>query len=592
MNTEDDGFNDIFGPIPKNLPTPESKSFMDEIAGYANKNKSFTQVLAGDYTPTSKDEQIANMQGAPVAQNIAEHISEGVKHPVETLKGFIKGIPGNAAQVTKLAELPGKVVMNTLADATGLERPQGLDFAPVEELTAPSNTAQETGYFGAGIVPAEKAITASKPLVKAGVEALSGVSKGIAEAEGTQALKAVANKVKGTVGKTPEIGLSKTPDEILATPSSEAHKLNSAERAFYKDAQKEKLSKQFEKSKTMTEKEYKAKQDQIDAEYNAVEAKTKSELASKVAQSEKEIADINKEIETVAYNKTIELKPKARQVFTNQSNMYKQLIEEDLAPFKNTPVTAQEISDVIKNALPDDPAMAEKLLAQAGKSKNVGELYESIKGVKSGISKGGKSGRTVLTREDMQRDDVAAGLSELLKEKGVDLSRANDFWKQWKPIQQKINLKLKPYDFADMETKTFSEILKKSGNNIYDENFIKEFENVLGEPITTETKAVLSKLSDAEAKKFATQLDAENALSEAKLAKKYKLETASGEKTASLESIKSAEELAKEQLKQDQFMIERLAMRKENIRKVLKAIGYTIGAPAVGIPVYQAVSGN
>lgn len=87
-----------------------------------------------------------------------EYATEAVTNPIETLKGVAKGIPGQAAGLVKLAEMPGKAITGAIANVTGTQAPQGLDFKPVEELTAPSNKAQEVGYAASGLLPVERAV--------------------------------------------------------------------------------------------------------------------------------------------------------------------------------------------------------------------------------------------------------------------------------------------------------------------------------------------------------------------------------------------------------------------------------------------------
>ena len=107
-----------------------------------------------------------------VMDTVKDYATEAVTNPLETAKGIIKGIPGNAAQLTKLVEMPGKFITGKIAEATGTQAPQGLDYSAVEELTAPSNKAQQVGYVASGLLPVERAI--------GGVElAAKGVSGGL-----------------------------------------------------------------------------------------------------------------------------------------------------------------------------------------------------------------------------------------------------------------------------------------------------------------------------------------------------------------------------------------------------------------------------
>lgn len=126
----------------------------DEIRAMAPApTPSFTDILQGK-------------NGAPVTDGskIVNHITESVKHPVETLKGVVKGAVGIPAEITKAVESVGKGAMNLAGIDTSN---MGMDYNPVEEMTAPSNPAQETGRFIAGLLPVERAVTASKPIFSA-----------------------------------------------------------------------------------------------------------------------------------------------------------------------------------------------------------------------------------------------------------------------------------------------------------------------------------------------------------------------------------------------------------------------------------------
>lgn len=444
------------------------------------------------------------------------------------------------------------------------------------------------GVLGGGA--AENAVTPLvKDAVKTGVDATKDLAgKGLDMAK--DAYTGAKDTVGNLAGKASTVGLSKTPEEILATPASKAHTLNPEERAFYKNAQKDVLDKQFNEQGDLTMNEFKAKQAALEEAHNAVETKTATELAANTAKSEQQIADLSKEVDQTAYNKTIELKPKAVQALSNQSKTYQNLIEEDLAPHKEIPITKTEVSDVVNNALPDNPAMAEKIKNELKDVGNVGELYSGLKGVKGDTSKAGMRGNRVYTADDMARDKVVNGLSDLLKEKGVDLSRANNFWRQWAPLRDKIVTKLKPFDTNNLETKTFSEILKSSGDDIHNQNFIKEFENVLGEPITGETQAAMARLSAAEKSKIAAEVDAKMKIEESKLAKKYGMATASGEQEAAKSSITTAKDKAEQALKEEHYRIDSLAKRRTVIKNVLRGAGVLIGneiiknATGVGLP--------
>lgn len=127
------------------------------------------------------------------AGKVGEYAKEAIMHPLETAKGVVKGIPGGAAAVTKSIESLGKGAMSMAGlDTTGT----GLDYGPVEELTAPSNEAQQVGYVGAQLLPIERAFTAGKPLVQEGVRALKPVVEDVVSAGKEYFAKKSASKVE------------------------------------------------------------------------------------------------------------------------------------------------------------------------------------------------------------------------------------------------------------------------------------------------------------------------------------------------------------------------------------------------------------
>lgn len=152
------------------------KSRADEIRARAAKSTkpSFMDALAGK---AQVDPDLARAQGVDVARSGAEHITESVKHPVETAKGVIKGVPRAAAGLVELAD-------TGISKVTGQDGTM-LDYDPIKELTAPSNTAQETGVVVGGMLPVERAVSAVAPVVKSlstvykTGKALGGASKNV-----------------------------------------------------------------------------------------------------------------------------------------------------------------------------------------------------------------------------------------------------------------------------------------------------------------------------------------------------------------------------------------------------------------------------
>lgn len=182
-----------------------SKSRADEIRAMASKSKNatFVDTLMGKI---AQPKSATSFQGAEVAQPL-------VTQPEEVAKGVVKGVPGQAAQVTKFLDETGKSIMGAVGlDTAGT----GLDYTDVEELTAPSNEAQELGYQGAAFIPAERAMTAAKPLVKPVVEAAGKVVEPVIKAGEEYLAKRAATKSEDFIRDliTPELTPTKTAQAI------------------------------------------------------------------------------------------------------------------------------------------------------------------------------------------------------------------------------------------------------------------------------------------------------------------------------------------------------------------------------------------
>lgn len=135
---------------------------------------------------------------------VADYGREAIMSPVETAKGIVKGVPRQSAQLVKIVEAPGKYITGKVAEATGTQAPQGLDFTAVEELTAPSNKAQEAGIFASNFIP-------GGPVVNAAKAGVAGTAKLVAK--GAKPVTNLAAKGAETI--------KSTADESLFAPTAE-----------------------------------------------------------------------------------------------------------------------------------------------------------------------------------------------------------------------------------------------------------------------------------------------------------------------------------------------------------------------------------
>lgn len=173
--------NELTGLQPATSTSKKGASRFAELQALSGQKPSIRQSFNEALLTPKQETPMSDFMGANVAKTAVDYGTEMVKNPAETVKGVAKGVPGGAAQFTKLID-------------TGVNKALGnegttLDYSAIEELTQPSNKAQQGGYVVGTALPVERAVSASTPLVKAGVEAVETGLKGGAEAVGNVASK-------------------------------------------------------------------------------------------------------------------------------------------------------------------------------------------------------------------------------------------------------------------------------------------------------------------------------------------------------------------------------------------------------------------
>lgn len=178
-------------------PDSEFARNLEQLARSGSLNKE-AEKYGIDLSPFKQKETLMDK-----AQGYAK---EAVTNPLETAKGVVKGIPGNAAQLVKAADtalttgynaVTGQNVGNQGGTFGGKTM---LDYKPVEELTSPSNKAQEVGYVAGGLLPVERAVGGVNLLSKG----VSGAAKTGSElaSKSVSGVKNAASSIKEIVSPT------------------------------------------------------------------------------------------------------------------------------------------------------------------------------------------------------------------------------------------------------------------------------------------------------------------------------------------------------------------------------------------------------
>jgi hypothetical protein len=231
-----------------------------------------------------------------------------------------------------------------------------------------------------------------------------------------------------------------------------------------------------------------------------------------------------------------------------QSQQYQKIVDSEINRFGNTKIDGDELALFIENKFPNNPAAVDAMKQRLGinitpaktkpgelpiiqtktttKEFTAKEIYNKTKELGQEIKTPIKSGGAVFTPEQKLTDDTISTLVDFLKSKGVDLSKARQFWANYAPVRNQLVKELKPFLTPEIGTKTFADRLVRvaKGKDINNENFIKEVEGLVGEKIGVNLKKLLAKLSDNQKAMVASKASSRLKMEELKLQKKYQSE--------------------------------------------------------------------
>lgn len=373
-------------------------------------------------------------------------------------------------------------------------------------------------------------------------------------------------------------------EEVLATPESQVHKLNPTERQAWFKAQELNIS---EKG-NLTNLDLNNQKIALTDKQRVVEKQIRRELQDITEKTAQETEALKRQLAVASRDKVIELRPKIIKAMGDQSKAYRKLVDEAMAGKESLPIKTQELKDFVDSRFAEDPAKAAQIKDRLGLTEQVnplssrqfgenvptklkskvtlGEIYNQTKNLKQDLS-----ASKVFTAEDKLTDEAINTLSSYLKNSGVDLQEANKFWAKYAPIRDELVAKANPFNKAGTQTKGLADVLVRVAkeSDVNSENFIKETEKLLGEPITKESKAIFAKMSTKEKDLLAKKIAAELRLEESKMATELAIRGLEGQQF----SNKGLIEQQRRSLSDRQFEVERQARIRGIVKKIIYAAG-------------------
>jgi hypothetical protein len=327
---------------------------------------------------------------------------------------------------------------------------------------------------------------------------------------------------------------SKSADELKLIPEDKVSKLSANE-------QKEWYRQQ---SKSMT-------QQAADATAKAQEAGQKS-----LEETKTQINDFNKQIAETSRTETTALKPKAQQLMRTSSQEYLSLTGEavDGSPALSKTISSGDLSAKIDSKFEYNPeigaAIKQDLGLDGAKELTNQQILDKARGIMQDVSKSARAGNTVYSPEEYAAMQKYSFLMETLGENGVDMTKANAFWKQWVPVRNRIVREIKPWDTETIGKQPFEGTLKKASvtagtatqmaSKLDAQNFISELETKMKLPagtIGSDTRQLVEGLEKAKLSKDSIAQITKDALAKIKEDKVAALEKMS---LAKYDTLKAA----------------------------------------------------
>ncbi len=381
---------------------------------------------------------------------------------------------------------------------------------------------------------------------------------------------------------------------IAATPEADVAKLPTNERNIY-------YQQQTDAAKTGSAAEQAAAQNKyssMESNITAQQAAEKTASAAKIADLQAKNVALDQQVTRATVNEAQALKPKLVASLKENSQAFNQIYTKEMAPFKDVPVSHDNLMADIRANNIDNPQKGEALINNLGLKKGgnttLGELTDQMKGLKQDLSSAARKGTKVFSQADMQTNDSIHALSSYLKKNGVDLTQSNKFWSQYAPMRDKLVSAIQPFKPIGSESGTFNTFVNTirstaEGTNVKGENFVKATEKLLGEKIgNPETRAALANLDAGQVAEKVAKLESDTKLQSLQA----EVDKAEKQMQASIEASKSNLEGAKGQIKINQDLTEaratKLAATKARNKWILRGLGVGAvaeGAKKLGVPV-------
>ena len=425
---------------------------------------------------TTQKEQFKSV-GTNIAETFIDPAVKFVHSAVNAPVDIVRGLLGKEPINTTFKNTQGQDT-NTIQSEFATKTVPSVESGDVSPLAATAGVVGQTVGGAADVLGAPDFAKFGSKLVDSTIEGSIG---------------ALA-KAKNVVTTTAEKLLPKTAQKVLSTAEKDVYKLS---------AQEQKLWFQ-NKARVASE------------EASSALQKAKQAADKDILQTKEQINTFKQNLGQVTKNTSISLKKPAQQLMKDMSKKYVELTGEaaDSSPSLSKTISADNLSAEIDSKFEYNPDVATSLKKELGileknpkeqvdletklpiikseappvKMVTNQEILNKARDIMQSVSNTSKSGLKAYSPEEYQAIQKYSFLMEQLGKNGVDMTQANQLWKEWIPVRNQILKQIRPFEesgktpFAStlQSSESTATTPKQMITKIESQKFIDELEKRLG----------------------------------------------------------------------------------------------------------------
>lgn len=417
-------------------------------------------------------------------------LAKGVR---QAATGYAGGVSGGLTDVVANKVGVPQSDLRDLAGVIGMLSPGGLagravklgksavtSIAPraMESLAGRMAVRGAEGALGAGATQLGEAIEEKSPMPILQAAGMGG------------AIGAAAPPIYSGFGKTLEMFGLKKPKSFPINPTvDDLAQMAPTDRQMYMQIQRQGIQSKF--------------QSRLTGEQNRLRAAGEQ---------------LNSQLEFAGKEAVLKARPALAQVMGKASPTWRRLVQESLNEADDIGIMPSEIAEELSKKFGQDQNLIQRALQEIDvdalarreadfvtgasmKPYSAKEVFGKLMQERLDISPKVRAGDAVMYGErDFFKDSVVESLTNILHRKGLDFSKANQFWAPYAQLRNSLFRAIKPFKSEPFETESGSRLFQAAARGKGKAAEVSALEQITGQDFTSGLKDIVSRQEDIKGK--------------------------------------------------------------------------------------------